>query len=321
MKILSRKILSLLTFLSVAFLSSCVKEDGVFTDDGNPGIIEIADLPSRSTSTVYSFVTKSFDAVAEVEFPVTINYTGVNGAPNNVSIEVGLNDQALDAYNAANVAASSTFVPYDKLDASLYSIASSALTIKQGEKKATFIIKLKTAQFDFKKRYAIAVSVKSASNGTISRNYGTGIFRIVAKNKYDGVYSVENLVFNNVTSSAHKAGTPRVRHLITSGANENSSYDPTTGAFIYFLNGTSGSYYGNFNPIFTFDEATGNVTAVTNAYPGNSQGREAKLDPTGVNKITISGNTKVLEVSYIMTVSGVNTLFLKEKWTYTGARP
>lgn len=69
-------------------------------------------------------------------------------------------------------------------------------------------------------------------------------------------------------------------------------------------------------------DADGNVTSVSNYYGQgtNSSVRGARLNLAGVNKFTISGTTKVLEVSYIMTQSGADRTFFYEKWTYTKAR-
>ncbi len=316
MKLNYKTLASILLSGSLLF-TGCTKEDSVFTDGGSSGIVEL-DLPARTTSTIYSFAAKAFDIKDEVDFPVTVNYTGVAGAPADVQVTLALDADAVVKYNAA---ASKNFESLT-LSPALFSVPNYTVTIPKGQKKASFIIKLKTRNFDLKKLYAVGVSIKSVSSGIISGNYGTGIYQISAKNKYDGVYKVTNLEFRNVNNATHTALSPRTRYLITSGEFEDTLYDPAGNYGVYFLNGTTTSYYGNFAPIFTFDGATDRVTAATNYYPSpNSSNRSAALDLTGVNKITISGDSKVLEVSYILVENGVNTVYLKEKWEYTGPRP
>ncbi|MNK40819.1 hypothetical protein D3C87_594720 [compost metagenome] len=309
------KKISLALLVFAAGLTSCTKQDGIYTENGSSGIIELADLPSRTSSTAYAVATKSFDAAASIDFPVTINYTGVDGAAEDVNMVLGFDDAAVATMSST----------YTVLPTTLYTVPSYNVTIPKGSKTATFHLTLNTAAFDFTKTYALGIKIKSASSGTISSNYGTGVFLIVAKNKYDGVYTVtaSSAMVDN-TSSTLTGYYPMTQELRTTGATSVVEYDGYLYANNYYhpiKSGTSTSAYGNFAPIFTMD-ADGNVTSVTNYYGQgtNSSVRAARLNPAGVNKFTVSGNTKVLEVSYIMTQSGADRTFFYEKWTYTKAR-
>ncbi|WP_316829485.1 DUF1735 domain-containing protein [Pedobacter aquatilis] len=309
-----KKIFLALIGLSLG-LSSCTKQDGIYTQNGSDGIIELADLPSRTSSTAYSVVTKSLDASASIDLPITINYTGNSGAPEDISVVISFDDAAVATMSSS----------YTVLPSTLYTVPSYTVTIPKGSKTGTFHLTLNTASFDFTKTYALGVKIKSVTSGTISGNYGTGVFVIVAKNKYDGVYTVtatSSMVDN--TSSTLTGYYPMTQELRTTGATSVVEYD----GYLYANNfyhpiksGTSTSAYGNFSPIFTMD-ADGNVTSVTNYYGQgtNSSVRAARLNPAGVNKFTVSGTTKTLEVSYIMTQSGADRTFFYEKWTYTKAR-
>jgi hypothetical protein len=309
-----KKIYLALLVLTVG-VSSCTKEDGIYTENGSSGIIELADLPSRTSSTAYAVVTKPFDAAASIDFPVTVNYTGVDGAPEDVSVVLAFDDVAVSTMSST----------YTVLPSTLYTVPNYTVTIPKGSKTATFHITLNTAAFDFTKTYALGIKIKSSSAGTISSNYGTGVFVIVAKNKYDGVYTVtsSSAMVDN-TSTTLTGYYPMTQELRTTGATSVVEYDGYLYASNYYhpiKSGTSTSAYGNFSPIFTMD-ADGNVTSVTNYYGQgtNSSLRGARLNPAGVNKFTVSGTTKVLEVSYIMTQSGGDRTFFYEKWTYTKAR-
>lgn len=199
-----------LTLLALSLgVSSCTKEDGIYTENGSNGIIELAELPSRTSSTAYSVVTKSFDAAASIDFPVTVNYTGVDGAPEDLSVVLAFDDVAVSTMSST----------YTVLPTTLYTVPNYTVTIPKGSKTATFHITLNTAAFDFTKTYALGIKVKSASVGTISSNYGKGVFVIVAKNKYDGVYTVTSTsAMVDATSSTLTGYYPMTQELKTTGA-------------------------------------------------------------------------------------------------------
>jgi len=231
------KILSLAMIFALTALQSCTKEDSVFDSDDQGGIIELADLPSRTTSTVYAIVTKSFDAVDEVECPITINYTGVSGAPEDITLAVAINSNALSAYNTAQA------TTYTELPTSLYTVSSNTVTIAKGAKTATFMLKLKTASFDFTKSYALGVSIQSTTAGTISGNYGTGIYRLVAKNAYEASYTVTGWFFHPTAGRAISA----TKSLATVGAAVSQAAIGDLGSSNYYFNfSVNGSNLTNF---------------------------------------------------------------------------
>ncbi|RZK21127.1 MAG: DUF1735 domain-containing protein [Pedobacter sp.] len=163
-------------------ISSCTKEDGIYTENGSSGIVELADLVARTSSTAYATSSKSFAAQVEVDCPIVVNYTGADAAPEDVTVTFALDPTIVNAMTT-------TAVPLSVLDPALYTVPTFIATIPKGEKKATFHIKIKTASFDFSKNYALGIVIKSSSAGTISGNYGKGLFRIIAKNAYDGVFA------------------------------------------------------------------------------------------------------------------------------------
>lgn len=175
--------------IATAF-SSCTKEDGVFDADDTGGIIELSDLPARSTSTVYAVASKSFDVLSSVEFPVTVKYSGTAGAPQDITIQMVIDTNVVNTYNSAEGTA------YDHLKEDKYTVDSYTLTIPKGSKTATFMIRLQTNAFDFNLSYALGISIKSVSEGTLSGNYGTGIFRVAAKNDYEDDYTVTGWFFH-----------------------------------------------------------------------------------------------------------------------------
>lgn len=309
-------------FLAGATLTSCLDDKLTLDPSDSVNVIEFKN-PSNFASpygSKYPLYTRAFDLAPENDYPITVSYSGANVAPEDITVSLGVDDAAITQYNAEQHTA------YELIPAALYTIPASVV-IPKGQRTATVSMKFKSSSFDFSKNYILPIQIKTVSTGTVSGNFGTILLGVSVKNKYDGRYNVTNITFRHTTSPAFSANTPRVRDLVTLSATSNYLFDPNLNggtAFFSFLNNGAGSFFGAFSPVFTFD-ATDKVVAVSNSVsltdPSNANVRSAKLDPTGINKITITGNSKVMEVSYIMVQRGVDILFLKEKWEYTGPRP
>jgi hypothetical protein len=252
----------------------------MFTDDGNGGengLVELGDLPptrtAGATTVTYSVVSKAFDAAAEVDVPVVINYTGVNGAPSDVTVELGTSDAAV----------TTTSSTYTILPTSLYTIPNKTVVIPKGQKKATFIVKVKASSFNFALIYALGIKIVSTSAGIISGNFGTGVFILSAKNQWDGVYSVVSgqvtrftapgVVENPSTLSGTLAGNPNIT-LSTTGAN---SVLVTNMRWF----GGSSTVAGIDNTIATINPTTNAVTmsSLTNLTLANRAGLLNSYDP------------------------------------------
>jgi hypothetical protein len=161
--------------LSFALLfSSCLKEEGVFEENGSYGIVEL-DLAARSTSTPYAIRSTTIKAAAAAELTVKVNYTGVYGAPEDVQVTLAIDNAAVSKQypNASTIA-----VPDNAYELP----ASNVVTIPKGGKTATYIIKINSSLFDPAKSYALGVKIASATAGTISSNYSTGIYTLTVVN-------------------------------------------------------------------------------------------------------------------------------------------
>jgi hypothetical protein len=98
-------------------------------------------------------------------------------------------------------------------------------------------------------------------------------------------------------------------------------FDELLGGYGYVFDTGGGlSYFGNWAPVFEFDD-NGNVTAVTNYYDDPApRSRMSMLDtsPGTVNKYDFA--TKSMDVSYFMLQSGSVRLKIHEIFTYLGPR-
>jgi hypothetical protein len=297
-------------------LTSCLDGDPVFEPDGGPmGIVELV-LPARTTSTVYASKTVTLEPVDEYLLPVEINYTGFSGAPEDILVTLAIDDEAVSRFDA-----SITPIP-----ASYYvQPASFVATIPKGEKKAAFAIKLIPKNFDLTGSFAIGVKIVSATKGTVSGNYSTGIYRLPVKNKYEGHYVLTGTLVDDTNPDfvhiSANYGKPYTVFLKTLDAHTVTFIDEITwGDETYpFYNGGSRTGYGSFGPQFIFD-AGDNLTEVVNSFgqpAGNT--RSAELDPSGVNKYDPA--TKTISVSYWMNqpsvVAGHRTHFV-ETYVWSG---
>ncbi|MDR3338946.1 MAG: DUF1735 domain-containing protein [Candidatus Symbiothrix sp.] len=166
-------------------LTACLDEKGVFEENGSYGIVELV-LPARSTSTPYAVKTTTVEVEDIVELPVEINYTGINGAPQDVQVTIAIDDAAVAIYDATDKSKTILALP-----ANLYELpASNTVTIPKGQKTAVYIIKLKPKTFDLTKSYALGVKIVSASAGIVSGNYSTGIYNLPVKSPWEGIYTV-----------------------------------------------------------------------------------------------------------------------------------
>ncbi|KIA94941.1 hypothetical protein OC25_08395 [Pedobacter kyungheensis] len=320
-----KKIINLLVLgLIVTGFSSCLKDDSIIGPDA-PGatknIIEFLnpDHIASGTTSTYPLYIKNFDIKPTGSTVIEVAYSGVDVAPEDIAVKVDLAPDAITKYNSDNTKS------YTPLPTTLYSLTSLNLVIPKGQRTASFTINVKPDQFDLNAAYALGFKISSASTGIISGNFGTIVVALGAKNKYDGIYTLDQTApMFDATSSTLVGYYPIEQELRTTGASSVTEYDGRYAANNYahpIKSGTSTSSYGNFSPIFNMDDA-GNVVSVTNYFGQgtNSSGRSARLNPSGVNKFTVNGDTKVLQVSYIMVQNGVDRTFFYEKWTYKAAR-
>jgi hypothetical protein len=173
---------SAIAILSVFSFNSCLDDEGVYTENGSSGIVELT-LPARTTSTPFAVKTTTIEVEDIIELPVEVNYTGVNPAPENIEVELAIVDDAIEIYDPSGTTLA--------LPASNYELpASNVITIPKGQKKAVYTIKLKPKTFDLTKSYALAVKIVRASLGVISGNYSTGIYNLPVKSPWEGTYTV-----------------------------------------------------------------------------------------------------------------------------------
>jgi hypothetical protein len=173
----------ILALLSLV-LTSCLDDDMYALDPSRgSNVIEFLNVTTPGTdynAKYLTFTPKTFVSEPESEFMMGVNYAGPeDGAPSDITVTLSPN------------AAVATELGYNQLGSTLYTMPTS-VTIKKGEKSVQFAVKVKTAQFDLTKKNGLAVSITNATYGTISGNNATAVFNLPVKNKYDGVYKIND---------------------------------------------------------------------------------------------------------------------------------
>ncbi len=293
---MKRTIIKTLPFLlAIAGFTSCLKKDMMNIDPSKSNdVIEFANTEDNKATASSQYPRFNIDlgvleAGDTANFNINVNYAGADVAPEDITLNLVLDENALSNYNDQDG------TEYETPPTSVYKFPASVI-IKKGTRsaqiKATITI---SPDFDFNVNYALPIKIASVSSGTISGNFGTAIYSFAARNQYDGVYSVTGTFSDLTIGPAATATYPRDIELTTYGGNSVAYYDPNLNSGTYgysFKNAGSGSYYGNFAPVFTFDES-GKVTSVTNYYGQGNNGslRSCEIDPSGINKITFDGST------------------------------
>ena len=300
-------------------------------DTGTKNVVEFAntgDNVSGSLST-YPRFTSDLGSVAAgktVDFNVNVSYSGVDAAPEDISVTLAVDTSALSIYNTQNGSG------YVTPPTTIYSFPNTVVIKKGTHQSQVKVTVTNNSNFDFSVNYGLPLKIASVSRGTISSNFGKAIYSFSARNNYDGVYTMDATApMSDVVSPSLTGYYPLHMHLITYTGNSVALYDGngyySKNYYHPIMSGSSVSAYGSFSPVFFFD-SNGKITSCTNYYGQESGGnkRSCVLDATGVNKATFNtdGTIKTIEVSYIMTQSVSSPYaprtYFYEKFTYEKAR-
>jgi hypothetical protein len=179
-----------LAFLCLG-LTSCLKDE-LYTADTTKAqnIVEFTGEPDESSSaeSIYPIYSHSLNYEDLVPLPVTIRYSGTDVAPTDIVVTVAIDNASIIKYNTA--ADDEVYTPAPN---TFYSVPSTQVTIKKGEKTADFIINTKPKQMDYDHDYVIPVTIKSATGTGVSGNFGTALLHIVPKNAYEGDYTATGI--------------------------------------------------------------------------------------------------------------------------------
>lgn len=173
--------------LSVAGLSSCLKDDSHYVDFA--GATPLIELPSAANVGGSGGLLQSL-AFAQSTTPSVVNLAVNLAAPktlgSDVTVKLGVDAAALTAYNTANGKS------YEVLPAAAYT-SDFSVVIKAGTNITNLVINIKSNLIDVTKSYALPISITDGGGQQIS-NYKTVIYAINVKNQYDGSYRADGTI-------------------------------------------------------------------------------------------------------------------------------
>jgi hypothetical protein len=286
--------------------TACLKDKAGTTDvkAGTNNVVEFqnSSIPVSYTSIYPQYNNSLLWNPDTSGFNINFNYTGAEAVtPQDIKITIAIDTAALSAFNA-DQSAGYVLPPTDA-----YSFATT-VTIAKGTRQATIYVNVTlTSDWDYNADYALPLTITSASYGTVSSNFGTAIYSVSGRNKYDGSYSLREKTTGWGAYSIDDGTTydwPNNIGFVTAGANSNTTSDKTEGALLLAFSPTGGATgFGATTPEFTFDPTSNTLTSVTNTTPSDGRGRTLTLNPA-VTDSRYDPATKTIYAAFIMTQVG-----------------
>jgi Domain of unknown function (DUF1735) len=311
------------TGLSIT-LTSCL-EDNDFDKYTTQAVANRGSQPVISVGTTATGVSEFLALALEAKdkdttlnmIPVVLNAADV--ASEDIQVTMEADTVFLKNYNKAN--GTNYTMPTTKPAFTL--LDNGIVTIKKGESVGYLKIKLKTADY-LGGPYAFSYKIAKVSNAgyIISGNHASSAIAVLAKNRFDGVYTLTGSM-TDLANAALTGNYPTEVELRTGGTSQVVMWDKTGGLGLRhtILSGGSLSFYGSFGVVINFNNDN-TVASVVNSYgQPAANGRSAELDPSGVNKW--DPKTKTLKIKYWMNqpsvIPGHRTSF-DETFTFKEAR-
>src|SRR5215831_14554454 len=192
----------LIACISLLFsLESCVKNrNDLATDFGSiQPIVELRDNISGvgNDAGLSNFGKASLNFTADPHVQsFYVNLASVNVRNSDLKVTLGVDQAALDAYNADP----NNGIKYELMPDSLYSFTTTEVTIPSGLRVAKDSIIFYPSKFDPSKSYMLPISVTDASGLNISGNFGTIYYHIIG-NPLAGTYNWSFGRYNDIDTT------------------------------------------------------------------------------------------------------------------------
>ena len=286
-----KKIIKYITIALILPLitTSCLKDNELIGPDADgavDNVIEFGNLaaPASDVTSSIPLYALSFDMDPDGVLNLVLKCVGAKPATTDIKVNISIDNSLLTKYNEENE------TKYVALPTSQYSLPSSEVTIKSGEREAIIPLNLKPSLFTFEKDYALGFKIASVSSGVISGNFGQIVTAISGKNPYDGSFNYTTSSITSLVPNANKSVK-----LVTVGANR-----------VKLSPGLLGTYSNEV--YYNIDPATNHVTVECPSLGVQTpQDTRSKWDPA----------TKTMTV-YWKQGNGGRTF--EEVFTYTGPR-
>lgn len=175
-------------------LSSCLNDLEDFTGQfsGSPSLAEFPEASNAATGTVGREIV---DPTKPATFSLKLNIASPNPLDKDTKITLALDNTLIDAYNAERgLTGSAAAVP---VPLAALTIATNDVVVPAGKREAdwTFIVDASKVPNPVTTFYLIPVKIVSAENNVVpSGNFGTKLIRILARNEFDGKYTMKGYI-------------------------------------------------------------------------------------------------------------------------------
>lgn len=323
MKKSSIKIISLLVVVTMT-LSSCLKDLEDFTGEfsSSPYIAELSEASNAATGTLAREI---IDPTHPAAFTLRVNIASAFPLDKDTKVTLTLDNNLITAYNTEKgLSGANAAIP---VPSNALTVGSYEVTIPAGKREAdwSFTVDATKLPNSLLIKYLLPVKISSADNNVvISGNFGSKLVRVLARNKYDGIYTVTG-TYTDYVSPSFVGYYPKTISLTTVSSSEVDFYDVDEDIKGYIFDTGDGlSYFGNFCIGMKFD-ASDNVIDVYNIIADAApRSRSARLY-TGAGAAANKFNAdRSIDVSYnfVQATSTPNARGLMiEHYTYVGPRP
>jgi len=301
--------LNILAVALVSFLiSGCLKERTANIDTGNGNTLNVVEFLNTGdnfaaqTSKYPQFYADlgSLGLNQTATININVSYSGVNTAPEDMTVNLAVDAASLTLYNTQNGKS------YQVPPADAYSFPASVV-IKKGTRVTQTALTIKvTAAFDFSKAYAVPIKIASTSpSATISGNFGVAVYAFGVRNPWDGKYSYKGYALRAGDAVLTGNFSGKTMNLVTTGASSLQF-----GSLALWGDGASGIGIGN--PVVAITTGAGATLPVTVSSSGG-----AYNDPGYTSRYDVASKTFYISFAW---GAGPSARLSTDTLTYIGPR-
>jgi hypothetical protein len=172
--------------------TSCLKDKIGNTDpSGSNNVVQFQNTSVPTYNTIWPEYDNGITLQNDTgSFPVNLQWTGAQlAAPRDITITLTIDTAALNNFNAST--GTNFALPPDA-----YTFPTTVVIPKGGNTVQVHPSITAGAHWDYSKVYALPLHISGSSYGTVSSNYGTAIYTIVANNQFAGTYTTTGYFFH-----------------------------------------------------------------------------------------------------------------------------
>lgn len=270
-------------FMAACF-SSCVKDRNDLNTDFSKleALMEIR-TPVVNQSGLLNFAAATLFFSGDPDtVSFYVNLASVNTLNRDITVNVDIDNAALEKYNASNSAGD----PYELFPDSTFSFTQKQVTVKAGSRVAMVSVIYYPSKIDPSKNYMLPVSIKDASGINISANFSTIYYHVIG-NPLAGNYFWDFTRWNNNDGSGAPSSLSFTGEQTTFVPDNATTIQVQSGYYIgprYVLSFTNGGgTLSNFSVKFNEEDiatmTSGGVTIVNgpNIVQADPVGKRFKL--------------------------------------------